>query len=77
MKNTSGHGSMGISSSIGSNTFDILLCLGLPWFIKASFYPTVPGDYWVNLFSTQIVYVIKCLFLRLIIDAVTCSRAHN
>ncbi len=25
-----GHGSMGISNSIGSNTFDILLCLGLP-----------------------------------------------
>ena len=30
-----GHGAMGISSSISSNTFDILLCLGLPWFIKS------------------------------------------
>lgn len=25
-----GHGSMGICNSIGSNTFDILLCLGFP-----------------------------------------------
>lgn len=39
----SGHGSMGISNSIGSNTFDILLCLGLPWFIKATFMPTIAG----------------------------------
>lgn len=43
-----GHGSMGISNSIGSNTFDILLCLGLPWFIKATFMPTIEGKYWVS-----------------------------
>ena len=30
-----GKGSMAISNSIGSNTFDILLCLGIPWLIKA------------------------------------------
>lgn len=29
-----GEGSMSISSALGSNTMDILLCLGLPWFIK-------------------------------------------
>lgn len=38
---------MGISNSIGSNTFDILLCLGLPWFIKAAFMPTIPNRHWV------------------------------
>jgi Ca2+/Na+ antiporter len=27
-------GAMGISSSVGSNTLNILLCLGTPWFIK-------------------------------------------
>lgn len=43
-----GHGSMGISNSIGSNTFDILLCLGLPWLIKASLTPAEPGHYWVT-----------------------------
>lgn len=43
-----GHGSMGISNSIGSNTFDILLCLGLPWFIKATFMPTIKDKHWVR-----------------------------
>lgn len=43
-----GHGSMGISNSIGSNTFDILLCLGLPWLIKASLTPAVEGNHWVR-----------------------------
>ena len=27
---------MALSNSIGSNTFDILMCLGLPWLIRAS-----------------------------------------
>lgn len=40
---------MGISNSIGSNTFDILLCLGLPWLIKASLTPAEPGHYWVRI----------------------------
>ncbi|CAL8124572.1 unnamed protein product [Orchesella dallaii] len=31
-----GHGTMGISNSLGSNTFDILLCLGLPWLIRTT-----------------------------------------
>lgn len=44
-----GHGSMGISNSIGSNTFDILLCLGLPWLIKAALIPTEPGHHWVRI----------------------------
>lgn len=42
-----GHGSMGISSSISSNTFDILLCLGLPWFIKSYFDPEIVNENWV------------------------------
>nr|AKN21568.1 slc24a-8 [Schmidtea mediterranea] len=32
-----GYGDMAISNSIGSNVFDILICLGLPWFIRTSF----------------------------------------
>ncbi|CAG0919524.1 unnamed protein product [Notodromas monacha] len=30
-----GQGSMSISNLVGSNTFDILVCLGAPWLIKA------------------------------------------
>ncbi|CAH1255523.1 SLC24A5 [Branchiostoma lanceolatum] len=32
-----GEGDMAISASVGAITFDILVCLGLPWFIKTVF----------------------------------------
>uniref|UniRef100_A0A182JA64 Sodium/potassium/calcium exchanger 5 n=1 Tax=Anopheles atroparvus TaxID=41427 RepID=A0A182JA64_ANOAO len=51
-----GHGEMGISNSIGSNTFDILLCLGLPWLIKSLAFPAVPGERWVALNSSGLTY---------------------
>uniref|UniRef100_A0A224XMZ1 Sodium/potassium/calcium exchanger 5 n=1 Tax=Panstrongylus lignarius TaxID=156445 RepID=A0A224XMZ1_9HEMI len=51
-----GHGSMGISNSLGSNTFDILLCLGLPWLIKASFLPTSAGHHYVGINSRGLEY---------------------
>ncbi|XP_014204897.1 sodium/potassium/calcium exchanger 3 isoform X1 [Copidosoma floridanum] len=51
-----GHGSMGISNSIGSNTFDILLCLGLPWLIKSSFAPTVKGQHYISINSGGLEY---------------------
>lgn len=47
---------MGISNSIGSNTFDILLCLGLPWLIKAAFLPIKPGHHWVGINSSGLEY---------------------
>ncbi|KAK7872839.1 hypothetical protein R5R35_006711 [Gryllus longicercus] len=62
-----GHGSMGISNSIGSNTFDILLCLGLPWLIKASFLPTTAGQHFVGINSRGLEYsaisLLSTLFL--------------
>ncbi|XP_014231141.1 sodium/potassium/calcium exchanger 4 isoform X1 [Trichogramma pretiosum] len=51
-----GHGSMGISNSIGSNTFDILLCLGLPWLIKSSFAPTLKGQHYISINSGGLEY---------------------
>lgn len=27
---------MAVSNAVGSNVFDILICLGLPWFIKTA-----------------------------------------
>ncbi|CAG5008159.1 unnamed protein product [Parnassius apollo] len=51
-----GHGTMGISNSIGSNTFDILLCLGLPWLIKTLFYPSTPGNNWIKINSSGLSY---------------------
>lgn len=51
-----GHGSMGLSSSIGSNTFDILLCLGLPWLIKTWLYPKIPGQHSIIINSAGLTY---------------------
>ncbi len=31
-----GYGDMAVSNAIGSNVFDILLCLGLPWFLQTA-----------------------------------------
>lgn len=62
----SGHGSMGISNSIGSNVFDVLLCLGLPWFIKAALLPKIPGEYYVQINSRGLVYSSISLFSTLI-----------
>jgi sodium/potassium/calcium exchanger 3 len=47
---------MGISNSIGSNVFDVLLCLGLPWFVKAAFFPTISGQYFVQINSEGLIY---------------------
>ncbi|CAB3361728.1 Hypothetical predicted protein [Cloeon dipterum] len=62
-----GHGSMGISNSIGSNTFDILLCLGLPWFIKAAFLPTRENHHYITIQSSGLEYsaisLLSSLFL--------------
>ena len=34
-----GYGDMAVSNSIGSNVFDILLGLGLPWFLSTTINP--------------------------------------
>ncbi|XP_063223357.1 sodium/potassium/calcium exchanger 4 isoform X1 [Bacillus rossius redtenbacheri] len=71
-----GHGSMGISNSIGSNTFDILLCLGLPWLIKASFLPTTEGQHFVGINSRGLEYSAISLLstLMLLYATFSCNR---
>ncbi|GFG35540.1 hypothetical protein Cfor_08276 [Coptotermes formosanus] len=68
-----GHGSMGISNSIGSNTFDILLCLGLPWLIKASFLPTTEGQHFVGINSRGLEYSAISLLSTLLLLYATFS----
>ena len=51
-----GDAGMGLSNSIGSNIFDILVCLGLPWFLKAYFWPSQPHQHWVLLQSSGLGY---------------------
>ncbi|XP_016772943.1 sodium/potassium/calcium exchanger 3 [Apis mellifera] len=60
-----GHGAMGISNSIGSNVFDVLLCLGLPWFLKAALFSKEPGNHYVTINSQGLVYSSISLFSTL------------
>lgn len=39
---------MAVSNAVGSNVFDILICLGLPWFIQTAMIK--PGSH-VNVYS--------------------------
>lgn len=49
-----GLGDMAVSNAVGSNVFDILVCLGLPWFIQTAI--VSPGSY-VNVTSRGIIFV--------------------
>lgn len=60
-----GHGAMGISNTIGSNVFDVLLCLGLPWFLKATLFPAIPNQHYVKIISQGLVYSSISLFSTL------------
>ncbi|XP_037935553.1 sodium/potassium/calcium exchanger 3-like isoform X2 [Teleopsis dalmanni] len=68
-----GHGSMGICNSIGSNTFDILLCLGVPWLIKAVFFPIQPGQNYVGINSAGLEYSAITLLSTLFLLYITFS----
>lgn len=54
---------MAVSNSIGSNVFDILIGLSLPWFIQTAIYPGVIAT--IN--SRGIIYSVILLFLSLIV----------
>lgn len=59
---------MGISNSVGSNTFDILICMGLPWLIKAAAFPLYPDEgNFVGLNSSGVIYSVLMLFCTIII----------
>lgn len=61
-----GQASMGLSNSMGSNTFDVLLSLGLPWFIKSYFLPDQPQQLWVPLNTDGLTYISGFLLTSLI-----------
>merc|ERR1712217_168522 len=61
-----GMGDMAVSSSIGSNIFDILVGLPIPWMIRIGIVETAKGnmDYKVKIVSPYIVmYVLLLLFM--------------
>ncbi|XP_075232313.1 putative sodium/potassium/calcium exchanger CG1090 [Lycorma delicatula] len=48
-----GYGDMAVSNAVGSNVFDILVCLGLPWFMQTALIR--PGSH-VNVYSKGLTY---------------------
>jgi len=70
-----GKGSMAVSNSIGSNTFDILVCLGFPWLVKSilngkgvgNVSSHLAGDFLVPVNSEGLAYTVISLLLSLII----------
>ena len=58
-----GKGEMAISNSIGSNIFDILICLGLPWLISALSDLKKP----VKIYSQGIIYTVVILLTTVVI----------
>lgn len=56
---------MAVSNAVGSNVFDILICLGLPWFLKTAI--VKPGSK-VRVISKGVYtfrYVFSLLFIFL------------
>lgn len=61
-----GLGSMGLSNSVGSNTFDILVCLGLPWLIQSIILTSNDNDY-ISIHSGGLEYSATLLVASMII----------
>jgi len=67
-----GKGEMAISNSIGSNSFDILICLGLPWLLENLISNTGKP---IHVYSGGIVYSTTILLASLIV--LLCSLYIN
>jgi len=61
-----GYGDMAVSNSIGSNVFDILLGLGLPWFLSTTLRPN-GAEATVHINSNGLMISVSLLLLSLII----------
>lgn len=62
-----GKGSMAVSNSIGSNTFDILICLGVPWMIRALITGSQQDLWFVEVRSEALAYTVISLLISLIV----------
>ncbi len=58
---------MAVSNSIGSNTFDILVCLGVPWLIKSLVTGVSYESWFVKVQSEGLAYTVVSLLVSLII----------
>ena len=70
-----GHGDMAVSSSIGSNIFDVLIGLPVPWFMyTAILRPAIGpsfGPQWVQIGSEALAIMILSLFIMVALVVTT------
>lgn len=73
----SGMASMSMANSIGSNTFDILICLGIPWLIRGCLIADEPVNY-IKINSKGLKYSVITLLLSLFIlyMVLACNRFY-
>lgn len=65
-----GEADMAVSNTVGSNIFDILLCLGVPWLIKTT---AVKLNSTVNVLSGSIIYTSASLFGTVVVTVLLFS----
>ena len=65
-----GDGDMAVSNTVGSNIFDILLCLGFPWLLKTT---AVELNSTVNVISGSILYTSMSLFATVFVTVLLVS----
>jgi Ca2+/Na+ antiporter len=66
---------MGISNSIGSNTFDILICLGLPWLIRGLMISNAPVNFiQINSGGLEYSTILLIVSLILLYTILACNR---
>lgn len=60
-----GYGDMAVSNAVGSNVFDILICLGLPWLIQTTI---IDAGGHVNVISKGLsnnwIFLIACISIK-------------
>uniref|UniRef100_T1IAG6 Na_Ca_ex domain-containing protein n=2 Tax=Rhodnius prolixus TaxID=13249 RepID=T1IAG6_RHOPR len=61
---------MALSNSLGASTFDILICLGLPWVLKSAYFSDYPHEVYINsrgigysaiLLGVSLIFLYTCL----------------
>ncbi|MBA3047320.1 calcium/sodium antiporter [Patescibacteria group bacterium] len=72
-----GRGCMAISNAIGSNIFDILICLGLPWLIVLSFSGGTIGVSTENLLSSVVLLFATVLVIFFLLLARKWKIGHR
>nr|XP_042902526.1 sodium/potassium/calcium exchanger 3 isoform X3 [Parasteatoda tepidariorum] len=67
-----GYGNMSISNLVGSNTFDISFCLGLPWLIKT----LISEKKYLLVYSSALTYTTATLLLTLVAFVIVFQLSH-